>query len=37
MPLFAANLTMLFTEVSGLERPRRAAQAGLDAAEILCP
>ena len=37
MPLFAANLTMLFTEVSGLERPRLAAQAGFDAAEILFP
>lgn len=37
MPRFAANLTMLFTEVSGLERPGLAAQAGFDGAEILFP
>ncbi len=37
MPLFAANLTMLFTEVSPLDRPGLAAQAGFDGAEILFP
>jgi hydroxypyruvate isomerase len=37
MPRFAANLTMLFTEVSSLDRPGLAAQAGFDGAEILFP
>ena len=37
MPRFAANLTMLFTEVPALDRPGLAAQAGFDGAEILFP
>ncbi|NEX47652.1 hydroxypyruvate isomerase family protein [Pseudotabrizicola algicola] len=37
MPRFAANLTMLFTEVPSLHRPDLAAQAGFDGAEILFP
>lgn len=37
MPRFAANLTMLFTEVAALDRPGLAAQAGFDGAEILFP
>jgi hydroxypyruvate isomerase len=37
MPKFAANLTMLFTEVAMLERPALAASAGFDGAEILFP
>jgi 2-dehydrotetronate isomerase len=37
MPRFAANITMLFTEVSALERPSYAAQAGFDGVEILFP
>ncbi len=37
MPRFAANLTMLFTEVPGLQRPELAQQAGFDGAEILFP
>lgn len=37
MPQFAANLTMLFTEVAALDRPSLAAQAGFDGAEILFP
>lgn len=37
MPRFAANLTMLFTEVAPLDRPGLAAQAGFDGAEILFP
>lgn len=37
MPKFAANLTMLFTEVGSLDRPSLAAQAGFDGAEILFP
>jgi hydroxypyruvate isomerase len=37
MPKFAANLTMLFTEVASLDRPGLAAQAGFDGAEILFP
>jgi hydroxypyruvate isomerase len=37
MPRFAANLTMLFTEVGSLDRPGLAAQAGFDGAEILFP
>jgi hydroxypyruvate isomerase len=37
MPRFAANLTMLFTEVPFLERFERAARAGFDAVEFLFP
>ena len=37
MPRYAANLTMLFTEVSPLERPDLARQAGFDGAEVLFP
>ncbi len=37
MPHFAANLTMLFTEVPFLERFERAARAGFDAVEFLFP
>ena len=37
MPQFAANLTMLFTEVPFLERFERAAQAGFKAVEFLFP
>lgn len=37
MPKFAANLTMLFTEVASLERPSLARQAGFDGAEVLFP
>ena len=37
MPKFAANLTMLFTEVPFLERFERAAQAGFTAVEFLFP
>lgn len=37
MPRYAANLTMLFTEVPGLDRPGLAAQAGFDGVEILFP
>lgn len=37
MPQFAANLTMLFTEVAALDRPGLAAQAGFEGAEILFP
>lgn len=37
MPKFAANLTMLFSEVGSLDRPGLAAQAGFDGAEILFP
>ena len=37
MPRYAANLTMLFTEVPPLDRPGLAAQAGFDGAEILFP
>ena len=37
MPQFAANLTMLFTEVPFLERFGRAAQAGFKAVEFLFP
>lgn len=37
MPKFAANLTMLFTEVPSLDRPALAAQAGFDGAEVLFP
>ena len=37
MPRFAANLTMLFTEVPFLERFGRAAAAGFEAVEFLFP
>ena len=37
MPRFAANLTMLFTEVPMLARPGLAAQAGFDGIEVLFP
>ncbi len=37
MPKFAANLTMLFTEVPFLDRFERAAQAGFKAVEFLFP
>ena len=37
MPQFAANLTMLFTEVPFLDRFERAAKAGFDAVEFLFP
>ena len=37
MPRFAANLTMLFTEVPFLERFECAAQAGFKAVEFLFP
>ena len=37
MPQFAANLTMLFTEVPFLERFGRSAQAGFKAVEFLFP
>ena len=37
MPRFAANLTMLFTEVPFLDRFERAAKAGFDAVEFLFP
>ncbi len=37
MPRFAANLTMLFTEVAALDRPDLAAQAGFDGVEMLFP
>ena len=37
MPKFAANLTMLFTEVAMLDRPALARQAGFDGAEVLFP
>jgi hydroxypyruvate isomerase len=37
MPRYAANLTMLFTEVPALDRPGLAAQAGFDGVEILFP
>ncbi|WP_430465386.1 hydroxypyruvate isomerase family protein [Tabrizicola sp.] len=37
MPRFAANLTMLFTEVPMLDRPGLAAQAGFDGVEVLFP
>jgi hydroxypyruvate isomerase len=37
MPRFAANLTMLFTEVPFLERFGRAAKAGFEAVEFLFP
>lgn len=37
MPRFAANLSMMFTEVPFLERFGRAAQAGFQAVEFLFP
>jgi len=37
MPKFAANLTMLFTEVPFLDRFERAAQAGFTGVEFLFP
>jgi hydroxypyruvate isomerase len=37
MPRFAANLTMLFTEVPFLDRFERAARAGFHAVEFLFP
>ena len=37
MPKFAANLTMLFTEVPFLDRFERAAQSGFKAVEFLFP
>jgi hydroxypyruvate isomerase len=37
MPRFAANLSMLFTEVPFLERFERAAHAGFEAVEFLFP
>lgn len=37
MPRFAANLTMMFTEVPFLDRFERAAAAGFDAVEFLFP
>ncbi len=37
MPQFAANLTMLFTEVPFLDRFERAAKAGFTAVEFLFP
>lgn len=37
MPRFAANLTMLFTELPMLERFAAAARAGFEGAEILFP
>jgi hydroxypyruvate isomerase len=37
MPRFAANLTMLFTEVPFLDRFERAARAGFQAVEFLFP
>ena len=37
MPRFAANITMLFTEVAMLDRPGLAQQAGFDGVEVLFP
>lgn len=37
MPRFAANLTLLFTEVPPLHRAELAAQAGFDGLEVLFP
>ena len=37
MPRFAANLTMMFTEVPFLDRFERAARAGFEAVEFLLP
>jgi hydroxypyruvate isomerase len=37
MPRFAANLTMMFTEVPFLDRFGKAAEAGFEAVEFLFP
>ena len=37
MPKFAANLTMLFTELPFLQRFEAAAKAGFEAVEYLFP
>jgi 2-dehydrotetronate isomerase len=37
MPRFAANLTLLFTEVPMLDRPDWAARCGFDGVEVLFP
>ena len=37
MPRFAANLSMLFTEVPFLDRFERAARTGFEAVEFLFP
>jgi hydroxypyruvate isomerase len=37
MPKFAANLTMLFTELPFMQRFEAAAQAGFEAVEYLFP
>jgi hydroxypyruvate isomerase len=37
MPRFAANLTLLFTEVAMLDRPDWAFRSGFDGAEVLFP
>ena len=37
MPRFAANLTLMFTEVPFLDRFAAAAEAGFDAVEFLFP
>ena len=37
MPRFAANLTLLFTEVPMLDRPDWAARSGFDGVEVLFP
>ncbi len=37
MPIFAANLTMMFTELPFLSRFAAAAEAGFDAVEFLFP
>jgi hydroxypyruvate isomerase len=37
MPRYAANITMLFTEVPMLDRPGLAHQAGFDGIEVLFP
>ena len=37
MPRFAANLTLLFTEVPVLDRPDWAARCGFDGVEVLFP
>ena len=37
MPRYAANITLLFTEVPALDRAALAAQAGFDGVEVLFP
>ncbi len=37
MPRFAANLTLLFTEVPMLDRPDWARRTGFDGVEVLFP